>query len=195
MTNRSLAAIVELTDSEPLEHCQVSAFRTPLGWFGLLGSEDRLLGVRMGHASRDDVRQAFIANFDLTANCVQAIDWSPAIRAKLEAFAAGEPVSFEDVEITYRRTLPPFRRKVIVATRRIAYGQTLSYQELAGIAGSPRAARAVGNSMATNVFPIIVPCHRVLGSGGHLGGFTAPGGLTLKERLLALEAADSAEEP
>ncbi len=189
MTTRSrTAAIIELTDSEPLEHCQVSVFRTPFGWFGLLGCEDRLLGVRMGHARRDDVTLAFNPSFGLPANGVQTIDWAPALRTKLEAFAAGEPVGFEDIEITYRRKLPPFRRAVIAATRRIAYGQTLSYQELAGIAGSPRAARAVGNSMATNLFPIIVPCHRVLGSGGHLGGFTAPGGLTLKERLLALEA-------
>ena len=188
MTTRPLAAIVELTDFEPLEHCQVSAFRTPLGWFGLLGSHDRLLGLRMGHASREDVSRAFSDSFDLTANSIQTIDWAPTIRQRVEAFAAGEPVSFEAIEITYRRKLPPFRRAVIAATRRIAYGETVSYQELAGIAGSPRAARAVGNSMATNVFPIIVPCHRVLGSGGQLGGFTAPGGLTLKHRLLALEA-------
>jgi O-6-methylguanine DNA methyltransferase len=72
-------------------------------------------------------------------------------------------------------------------TREIPYGQTRSYGWLAARAGKPQAARAVGQAMAANPWPIIVPCHRVVSSNGHLGGYG--GGLGMKERLLRLEGA------
>jgi len=80
----------------------------------------------------------------------------------------------------------PFRRKVLEATRRIPYGRTTTYGNLAKQVGSPRAVRAVGGAMAANPVPILIPCHRVLAAGG-LGGYG--GGLALKRRLLALEGA------
>ncbi len=78
-----------------------------------------------------------------------------------------------------------FRRAVYQAVAAIPPGSTLSYAEVAEQAGSPRAARAVGSAMAQNPIPLVVPCHRVLGSDG-IGGFT--GGLRLKQDLLACEA-------
>ena len=85
--------------------------------------------------------------------------------------------------------LGPFHRRVLEATRRIPYGQTTSYGALARRAGSPNAARAVGAAMATNPMPIIIPCHRVLRSDGHLGGFSSHNGVADKRRLLEMEAA------
>ena len=82
--------------------------------------------------------------------------------------------------------LPPFHEKVLAAARRISYGRTATYGELAARAGSPRAARAVGQAMAHNPVPLIIPCHRVLAAGGRLGGYG--GGLDLKRRLLGLES-------
>ena len=79
----------------------------------------------------------------------------------------------------------PFATKVYEVVAQIPAGQTLSYAEVAEQAGSPKASRAVGNTMARNPIPLVVPCHRVLGANG-LGGFT--GGLDLKENLLACEA-------
>jgi methylated-DNA-[protein]-cysteine S-methyltransferase len=76
---------------------------------------------------------------------------------------------------------------VLEACRGIPYGRTTTYAELAAKAGNPRAARAAGSAMSHNPIPIIIPCHRVLHTGGGLGGFSAPGGLSLKERLLAME--------
>ncbi|MCK4277043.1 MAG: methylated-DNA--[protein]-cysteine S-methyltransferase, partial [Phycisphaerae bacterium] len=81
--------------------------------------------------------------------------------------------------------IPPFHRKVLTAARRIPYGRTATYGELARRAGSPRAARAVGQAMAHNPVALLIPCHRVVAAGGGLGGFG--GGLALKRRLLALE--------
>jgi methylated-DNA-[protein]-cysteine S-methyltransferase len=83
--------------------------------------------------------------------------------------------------------VPPFHEKVLRACRRIPYGKTLTYAELAGRAGSPRAARAVGQAMARNPLALVVPCHRVVATGGGLGGYG--GGLDLKRRLLKLEGA------
>jgi methylated-DNA-[protein]-cysteine S-methyltransferase len=82
--------------------------------------------------------------------------------------------------------LPPFHEKVLAAARRISYGRTATYGELAARAGSPRAARAVGQAMAHNPVPLIIPCHRVLAAGGRLGGYG--GGLDLKRRLLGMES-------
>jgi methylated-DNA-[protein]-cysteine S-methyltransferase len=83
--------------------------------------------------------------------------------------------------------LTPFQQRVVETVQGIPFGQTMSYAEVAERAGSPRAARAVGNVMAQNRTPMVVPCHRVLASGGRLGGFSAPGGTEFKRRLLALE--------
>jgi len=84
--------------------------------------------------------------------------------------------------------LPPFHRKVYEALRQVPAGATVSYGQLARQAGSPNGSRAVGQAMAKNPIPIIVPCHRVLASAGKIGGFSAFGGLSLKEKLLTLEA-------
>ncbi|MHB8780246.1 MAG: methylated-DNA--[protein]-cysteine S-methyltransferase [Candidatus Geothermincolia bacterium] len=83
--------------------------------------------------------------------------------------------------------LPEFHRRVYKEMRRIKPGAVKSYSELAEAAGAPRAARAVGNACARNPFPILVPCHRVVRSGGKLGGFGAD--LRLKRHLLELEGA------
>ena len=80
-----------------------------------------------------------------------------------------------------------FRRKVLRQTARIPYGQTRSYKEMAQRAGSPRAVRAAGSALGSNPIPIVVPCHRVLRTGGALGGYG--GGLELKQALLRLEGA------
>jgi len=83
------------------------------------------------------------------------------------------------------RHLTPFTRAVLDACRAIRPGRTASYGELAAVAGSPGAARAVGQAMHRNPTPILVPCHRVLAAGGAIGGFTP--GLELKRRLFAHE--------
>lgn len=83
--------------------------------------------------------------------------------------------------------LPPFRRAVLTEVRHIPPGATRSYGEVAGALGRPGAARAVGQALARNPVPLLVPCHRVVSRTGRLTGFSAPGGLALKRRLLDLE--------
>ncbi|NLT06787.1 MAG: methylated-DNA--[protein]-cysteine S-methyltransferase [Solirubrobacterales bacterium] len=90
-----------------------------------------------------------------------------------------------DLELDWRLVRGGFATAVLEATAAIPYGETLTYREVAGRAGSPKAFRAAGNGLGSNPIPIVVPCHRVLASGGGLGGYT--GGLDRKRTLLDLE--------
>jgi methylated-DNA-[protein]-cysteine S-methyltransferase len=109
--------------------------------------------------------------------------------SRLDAHLRGETGPTADlsaIELDERR-LTPFRRRVYTEARRIPRGQLVSYAELALRAGSPGAARAVGRAMATNPWPLVVPCHRVVSAEGDLHGFSAPGGTRTKATLLEIE--------
>ena len=93
----------------------------------------------------------------------------------------GVGVDFDDVT--------PFFRQIYEVTRQIPPGQIRTYGEIAKAVGQPAAAQEVGQAMAKNPVPIIVPCHRVAAAGGKLGGFSAPGGPATKAKLLAIEGA------
>jgi len=103
---------------------------------------------------------------------------------RLEAYFAGERISFDDVELDVD-DWTPFQLDVARALRRVPYGEVVSYGDLARLAGHPRAHRAAGTFCARNRFAIVVPCHRVVASDG-LGSYGSLG-LAYKQRLLALE--------
>lgn len=115
----------------------------------------------------------------------------PFVRRAIEgmtAMLAGEPHDLCDVPLD-ERGLDGFQRAVYAATREITPGTTRSYGEVARSIGRPGAARDVGAALARNPFPIVVPCHRVVAADGALTGFSAPGGLATKRRMLELEGA------
>ena len=82
-------------------------------------------------------------------------------------------------------SMPPFYQKVLSEVKKIPYGEVRTYQEIAAKAGNPRAYRAAGSANAKNILPIIIPCHRVIGNDGNLGGYG--GGLKIKKYLLKME--------
>ena len=88
-----------------------------------------------------------------------------------------------------------FHLRVYAIARAIPPGETSTYGEVARAMGEPGAARAVGKALGENPWPIVVPCHRVLGSSGSMGGFSAPGGSTTKARLLTIEKAKTSAAP
>jgi methylated-DNA-[protein]-cysteine S-methyltransferase len=104
------------------------------------------------------------------------------------AMMAGEIRDLGDIPLD-ERLIDDWRRTVYSATRRIPAGTTRSYGEVARAIGVPDGARDVGAALASNPFPIIVPCHRVVAANGALHGFSAPGGLQTKRRMLELEGA------
>jgi methylated-DNA-[protein]-cysteine S-methyltransferase len=104
-------------------------------------------------------------------------------RRELDEYFAGRRRAF-DVTLDLR-LLSDFTRRVLHATAEIPYGEVATYKEVAAAAGSPHGSRAAGNALGSNPLPIVLPCHRVLHSGGGLGGYT--GGLERKRVLLAIE--------
>ncbi|MCW5635335.1 MAG: methylated-DNA--[protein]-cysteine S-methyltransferase [Rubrivivax sp.] len=107
--------------------------------------------------------------------------------AAMQALLRGEAASLAAVPLAWHR-VGEFEREVYELTRRLAPGETSTYGDVARALGDPGAARAVGAALGRNPWPLVVPCHRVLAAGGKLGGFSAPGGVATKERLLAIEA-------
>jgi methylated-DNA-[protein]-cysteine S-methyltransferase len=105
---------------------------------------------------------------------------------RLQEFATGRPLDFSDVPLDLD-SLAPFQKQVVRRCRAIPYGQTRSYGEVAALAGSPRAARAVGTAMANTSFGLIVPCHRVINASGSPGSYGTPAGTRTKRKLLELE--------
>jgi len=111
-----------------------------------------------------------------------------AVQAALARLAAGQPADFPPLPLAWE-AVPPFTRQVLQTLLfRVGHGETVTYGGLAGLAGHPGKARAVGRAMARNPWPLVVPCHRVLGAGGALTGYTNPHGLPLKKLLLQLES-------
>jgi methylated-DNA-[protein]-cysteine S-methyltransferase len=193
---RPKRAAVQLTDVvSHSDRIVIQTFETELGSMAIAWDETVLRGIAFGHATRRNAEIALARSLQLLhpggrfASHGPSHDmpnWAKELVDGLRRFAEGEPVDFANVPLALDH-LTSFGRRVIGACRRIGWGQTRSYGELANECGAPGAARAVGTVMAKNRYPLVVPCHRVLASGGGLGGYSAPDGLRMKRRLLATE--------
>lgn len=154
-------------------------FETAWGWMALGWRADRLCRVTLPggrrnveqEAGRLGVPVAEGTRSELAQRCLRYFEGE---RVDLSA-----PMEFPSVS--------EFRRRVWEVTAQVSYGEVVTYGGVATRAGRPGAARAVGQAMAHNPVPLVVPCHRVVAANGGLGGFSAEGGLQLKRRLLALE--------
>ena len=121
----------------------------------------------------------------------------PPVQRALEGIVAlldGEPVDLAAVALDMAG-VPPFDRRVYEVARTILPGATLAYGDIAARLGAPGEARAVGQALGRNPFPLVVPCHRVLAAGGRIGGFSANGGIATKLRLLSIERARTSSAP
>lgn len=161
----------------------ISVFETAFGWVGVARSPRGLLTLTL---PRPDREAALRPLMDRWGDGARQDDVAMSdLQEKLCRFFDGQPVAFDEPLDMSGAT--DFQRRVWEVVRRIPRGQTMTYGQVARRAGSPRAARAVGQAMARNPWPVIVPCHRVVGHGGRLTGFG--GGLTMKRRLLEMEGA------
>ena len=154
-------------------------FETALGRCGVRWSGTGITSVLLPSARLDLVPPGDLG--DVPAFVRDAV-------AGMTAVLAGESRDLRDVPVDHSK-VDPFRRTVYAATREIEPGTTRSYGELARAIGRPDGARDVGAALASNPTPIIVPCHRVVAANGALTGFSAPGGLATKRRMLELEGA------
>ncbi len=128
-------------------------------------------------------REGMLSDVTLSNVPVKSAAPPKVLAAEMKRYLAGEKISFHQFTVDYSG-YTDFQKAVLRATRRIPYGETKTYGEIAAAAGKPGAARAVGQVMASNRTCIVIPCHRVVAVDG-LGGFT--GSLELKKALLRLE--------
>lgn len=149
---------------------------TPIGTLRVVGGEDSVDRIDLPNQAAEPPNAAWVAsNGALPAALADA-------KRQLEQYFAGERREF-DLPLTLEGT--DFQRRVWAELRRIPFGETISYGELASRIGKPTASRAVGAANGRNRLPVVVPCHRVIGSDGRLTGFG--GGLPAKQALLDLE--------
>ena len=167
----------------------IATCQTAYGWVGVAWSELGLEAVALPRATESETLDQLPESSDLTPKPPQGLD-VPVLLDKLRSYFEGEPVSFDEPLNPTIGT--DFQRRVWALTREIPRGQTRTYGQIARMVGSAGAARAVGQTMARNPWPILVPCHRVLGSDGSLTGFG--GGVDMKRRMLQLEGAPVAEQ-
>ena len=170
--------------ASPLEPGVLVVFPSRLGWMAMVGCGRALRQLTFGHRS---ATQAMAALSWPASREAEKGPWNPQLLARLQAYAAGAYDDFLDVEVD-PGPQSDFRRRVMACCRRVPFGTTLTYGQLAAQAGVPGAARAVGRCMATNPVPIIIPCHRVVAADGSLHGYSSPGGVRMKQRLLQWEA-------
>lgn len=168
-------------------------FDTAIGACGIAWSARGVIGVQLPErderAMRDRLRRRFPDTAEVAPPPVmqQAID-------SIVALLRGETTDLSFITLDMDG-IPPFRQSIYAVLRGIPAGTTLSYGEIATRLGDGSAARDVGEAMGKNPFPIIVPCHRVVGAGGKVGGFSAPGGVATKLRMLNIERARVGEVP
>jgi methylated-DNA-[protein]-cysteine S-methyltransferase len=165
---------------------RICVFSTRLGWFGIVWRGQALAAVTFGHRRREQVQLALKRLDPGTEPSVFVEENREPLAIRLLAYSEGQADDFRDVLLDLDE-MTDFQRRVSLACRKIPFGQTSTYGDIAVQVGSPNSARAVGGVMARNRLPIVIPCHRVLGTAGRLGGYSAPGGLDTKRWLLCLE--------
>jgi len=165
----------------------LTLFDTPLGRCGITWSDRGVTGVQLPEASDERTIARLRRRRPRTRIAAPSADARHAIDG-MTALLRGERVSLDDVALDMEG-VQPFHRRVFELARTIPAGRTSTYGELATRLGDPGSARAVGEALGRNPFPIVVPCHRVLAATGKLGGFSAHGGATTKRRMLIIEGA------
>ena len=159
-------------------------FDTAFGLTGIAWNGRGLTRVQLPEADAAATRGRLEARGAEEGELPAALAW---VLAALGAYFDGVETDFSSLAVELPAEAGDERRRIYAAARSLHWGETASYGEVARRAGLPGGARVVGQAMAANPLPIVIPCHRVLAAGDRLGGFSAYGGVLTKERLLVLE--------
>ncbi len=157
-------------------------FQVKLGWMGLVGEEKGIERIFLPVLKKEKLRECILSEFP---EYEEKNDFLIKAQKMIKEYFSGQRVRFE-FPLDFSRATS-FQKRVYRAMASIPYGEVRTYLWLAGKIGNRRAVRAVGGASAQNRWPLVIPCHRVVGNDGHLTGFSAPGGLALKARLLRIE--------
>ena len=171
----------ELAAREGLLDVAYAQVESPLGVLLVARTKRGLVELAYGGEDPDPLLERLSA--ELSPRVLEAPARLDDVRRELEEYFEGRRTRF-DVPIDWSLTRG-FTQRVLRATATVPFGQLASYRDVATTAGNERAVRAAGNALGHNPIPIVVPCHRIIRTGGALGGYT--GGLSRKEFLLKLE--------
>jgi methylated-DNA-[protein]-cysteine S-methyltransferase len=170
-----------LKDNQP--RLLYSIFKTSIGWCGVVIGKKELKRIFIGYKNSHQLSR------DITREFGNTLTKKPSpgeLIKKINLYCSGKKTSFDGFKIDWT-SLTSFQSKVLRAAMKIPYGTVSTYGKLAKAIRHPNSSRAVGNALSKNPFPIIVPCHRIVRGNGKVGGFSAGGGIKLKEKLLRME--------
>jgi methylated-DNA-[protein]-cysteine S-methyltransferase len=162
-----------------------AVLETVIGFMGIAWSENGLIRLCLPERSREAVERRLFRHGGVCASIDQP-PWVVELVASIKAYAAGEDVDFSGVPVDLGG-IDDFRLAIYDAARKLGFGETTTYGELAKRAGHSGLARETGAALGANPVPLVIPCHRILAAGGKIGGFSAPGGSATKEKMLAME--------
>jgi methylated-DNA-[protein]-cysteine S-methyltransferase len=185
----SLQRLTERADAEGLLDVAYATVDSPFGPLLIAATPRGLVRVNLPAYDPEETLEELAER--ISPRVLEAPERLDDARRELDLYFEGKLTEF-DLPLDWRLT-DGFRKKVQRAIARIPYGQTRTYTDMARRAGNERAVRAAGTACGSNPIPIVVPCHRVLRTGGGLGGYG--GGLSMKEALLALEGTRGASRP
>jgi len=188
-SQEAAAVLPDLAVREHLVDVAVATMDSPVGELLVAVTPRGLASI----AFSEEDREALFARFArrLSPRIMEVAGPTDEARRELDEYFHAGRRRFE-LKVD-RRLIGDFAWDVLRATRKVSFGRTATYGEVAATIGRPKAARAVGGALGSNPIPIVIPCHRVLGAGGRLTGYA--GGLERKELLLELEGAMGRERP
>jgi methylated-DNA-[protein]-cysteine S-methyltransferase len=170
-----------------------AVFLTAIGRCALVWRGGLVIGAALPEADEGLLRARLARRFGGPAEEAPP-PFAAAAIALIGRLLAGERLDLAEIELDLTDS-SAFERAVYGAARAIPCGETRTYGELANAIGQPGAAQAVGLALGRNPVPIVIPCHRILAASGKIGGFSAPGGIATKFRMLQIEAAVRSGEP
>jgi methylated-DNA-[protein]-cysteine S-methyltransferase len=164
-----------------------SVFPTALGHAAIAWGGGGVSGVWLPEPDAAAARRRVARRLPSAREAVPPVEIREAI-SRITELLAGAPADLTGVALDLER-VPEFHRRVYAVARTVRAGETTTYGEIAARLGDRSLARDVGRALGANPFPLVVPCHRVLAANGKAGGFSAPGGVSTKLRLLEIEGA------
>lgn len=168
-----------------MDNLEYAVFKTKFGYFAIVAENGNLIRTYLPGMEKQMLKKQILKLHPGTK-------YNPALFKKLQQeikdYFIGQKVKFSIDIIPAIKDFPDFSKSILKACTRIPHAKTISYNQLAQLANHPTAARAAGTSLSKNPIPLIIPCHRIIKSTGQIGNFTAPGGTTLKQKMLNLES-------
>jgi len=159
-------------------------FETKWGYFGLAGTDNTIYYTHLPTELTRKIKADLLKKYP---SIIYQKDYLSKTQKLITAYFKGCYVNFDTSVRIQLPDISSFAILILTACRKVTFGQTRTYSQLAKKAGFPKAVRAAGAALAKNPIPLIIPCHRIIRSNGQIGGFSATGGSRMKKRLLQSE--------